>query len=180
MKLDPRTGALVGTGMGKVIGLGVAALLIGGAGLYASQRFAPSADEDDLDVELLDPDAAQADEDDLDSDCDEQALLDADDEADDQDDEGVEVEVTLADQTPTVDDAYDDFVARDFASARAEAGRFADATDPLVRQRALRIVGAASCFLGDATGARKAADDLDAGGRVFVRYVCAQSGLELP
>jgi hypothetical protein len=177
MMLDPRTGALTTQGMGKVIGLALGALLVGGGALYASQRWEADRDGEELDVELIDPDCADVDS--GDDEVEDEAVMD-DDEAGDED-EGVEVEVTLTEgQELTVDDAYDDFVARDYATARTEAQRFTDASDASVRQRALRIVGAASCFLGDAAGARKAADGLDAGGRVFVRYVCGQSGLELP
>jgi hypothetical protein len=143
--------------------------------LYAAQRYTPSADEDDLDVELLDSEAeADSDDDDL---GDEEAVLDIDDEEADE----VEVEVTLSDERPpTVDDAYDDYVAGDFVSARAEAGRFTGSSDARVRQLALRIVGAASCFLGDRAGALRSSEDFDGKDRAFIRYVCGRNGVELP
>ena len=46
--------------------------------------------------------------------------------------------------------------------------------------RAWRIIGAASCFAGDAAGATAALDALDDKGRRFVAYVCANNKVALP
>jgi len=66
------------------------------------------------------------------------------------------------------------------------SGRYADAIR-LAREaraddppRAWRIIGAASCFAGDAAGAAAARDALEDAGRRFVEYVCANNKVTLP
>ena len=76
--------------------------------------------------------------------------------------------------------------AIDRAQQAYVGGRYADAIrlasearadDP---PRAWRIIGAASCFAGDAAGAAAARDALDGAGRRFIEYVCANNKVALP
>jgi hypothetical protein len=76
--------------------------------------------------------------------------------------------------------------ALDRAQKAYVAGQYADAiklaTDGKADDppRAWRIIGAASCFAGDAAGATAALDALDDKGRRFVAYVCANNKVALP
>lgn len=76
------------------------------------------------------------------------------------------------------------------AIARAEQayikGRYAEAIERATAARAddppraWRIIGAASCFRGDAAGAAAARDALDGPARRFVEYVCSVNNVVLP
>ena len=82
------------------------------------------------------------------------------------------------------DQAHPSRAASEILQAAQEAyiaGRYADAialakqvqsADP---QRAGRIIGASSCFLGDAPAATAAWRTLNASGKQFVAYVCARN-----
>lgn len=67
--------------------------------------------------------------------------------------------------------AQDAYTAGSYADAVALAQR-GKAEDP---QRALRVIGASSCFLKDAQAATKAWRELNGAGRKFVEYVCANN-----
>ena len=68
--------------------------------------------------------------------------------------------------------ATEAYVSRHYAEAIELARR---STDP----RRQRIIGAASCFLGDARTAREAATQLDAPGRQFLGYVCSRNHITI-
>ena len=82
----------------------------------------------------------------------------------------------VVDERAAIDRAQEAYIAGRYAEAieRATAARAADPP------RAWRIIGAASCFRGDAAGAAAARDALDDKGRRFVEYVCANNKVTLP
>lgn len=82
----------------------------------------------------------------------------------------------VVDERAAIDRAQEAYVAGRYDEA-IERATVARAADPL---RAWRIIGAASCFRGDAAGAAAARDALDDKGRRFVEYVCANNKVTLP
>jgi hypothetical protein len=75
----------------------------------------------------------------------------------------------------TLQRAQDAYAAGKYSEAIALAQRV-KSEDP---QRALRVIGASSCFLKDAHGAAAAWRELTGTGRKFVEYVCANNKVRL-
>ena len=143
-----------------VAAVGAAALLIGGAGGWALRS--PSAAPPS-------PPAVAAAEPASDCDCDCDAVSDEHDEAT-PDDNATPAASTLIEQ------AQDVYVQGKYAAAI----RLAKQAVPAEPARAWRVIGAASCFLKDRSGAHEAWSKLNPQGRSFLEYVCSRNKVALP
>ena len=73
-------------------------------------------------------------------------------------------------------DAQDAYVHGQYANA-IETAKKASKSEPL---KAWRIIGAASCFLKDRTGAMQAWNKLGPQERSFLKYVCSRNAITVP
>jgi hypothetical protein len=89
---------------------------------------------------------------------------------------GLNVDQVLDPAQDALQRAQDAYVHGDYDEAIGLAKQ-ARAQDPA---KAARIMGASSCFKGDAAGAAAAWNALDPRGRKFIEYVCKRNDVTLP
>jgi hypothetical protein len=170
--LDPSTGAMGGGGAGRMIAVAIVTILFGTAGALAVHASLADCDEEEDSTELILQvvdlqEEPPADVDEV-ADVDDEDDCDVADEGDDED----AADITIATEA---------YVNGDFQRARIVAQRVEGSPVDSLRDRALRMDAAASCYLGDREAALTPFAMLeDPASRDFVRYVCARNEVSLP